>query len=66
MIHVDAVRRPAPAYPDRGLSAFPDPITAAIDKESTGLLEGLGTMYEGYFVLTLTYLPPVVERTQID
>ena len=67
MIHVDAVRRPAPAYAERGLSAFPDAITAAIDEERRRLFEGLGTMYEGYFVLTLTYLPPLLnERKFIE
>jgi type IV secretory pathway VirB4 component len=60
MIHIDAVRRPAPVYAERGLSAFPDAITAAIDEERRRLFEELGTMYEGYFVLTVTYLPPLL------
>ena len=58
MIHVDAVRRPAPHYPERGLSHFPDPVTAAMDEERRQLFENIGTMYEGYFVLTLTWYPP--------
>lgn len=62
MIHVDAVRRPAPSYPARGLSHFPDPISAAIDEERRRLFERLGTMYEGYFVLTLTWFPPVLAQ----
>jgi type IV secretion system protein VirB4 len=62
MIHVDAVRRPAPSYPDRGLSHFPDPVCAAIDEERRRLFEGLGTMYEGYFVLTVTYFPPLLAQ----
>ena len=67
MIHVDAVRRPAPTYSERGLSAFPDAITAAIDEERRRLFEELGTMYEGYFVLMLTYLPPLLnERKFIE
>ena len=67
MIHVDAVRRPAPTYAERGLSAFPDAITAAIDEERRRLFERLGTMYEGYFVLTVTYLPPLLnERKFIE
>ena len=67
MIHVDAVRRPAPSYSERGLSTFPDRITAAIDEERRTLFEGLSTMYEGYFVVTLTYLPPVLaERKFIE
>lgn len=67
MIHVDAVRRPAPAYSERELSHFPDPVTAAIDGERRQLFEGLSTMYEGYFVLTATYLPPILaERKFIE
>jgi len=62
MIHVDAVRRPAPHYPDRGRSHFPDPVCAAIDEERRRLFESLGTMYEGYFVLTVTYFPPLLAQ----
>ncbi|MBA4143566.1 MAG: VirB4 family type IV secretion/conjugal transfer ATPase [Nitrosospira sp.] len=62
MIHVDAVRRPAPHYPERGLSHFPDPVTTAIDEERRQLFERLGTMYEGYFVLTLTWFPPMLAQ----
>jgi type IV secretion system protein TrbE len=64
MVHVDAVRRPAPNYSDRGASHFPDPVTAAIDEERRQLFETLGTMYEGYFVLTVTYFPPVLAQTK--
>ncbi len=60
MVHIDAVRRPAPKYSDRGASEFPDPVTAAIDEERRRLFEGLGTMYEGFFVITMTWLPPVL------
>ncbi|KQM54688.1 conjugal transfer protein TrbE [Sphingomonas sp. Leaf208] len=60
MIHVDAPRRPAPNYSEPGLSHFPDPITAMIDEERRQLFEGLGTMYEGYFVITATYFPPML------
>lgn len=62
MVHVDAVRRPAPNYSDRGLSHFPDPISAAIDEERRRHFESLGTMYEGYFVLTVTYFPPLLAQ----
>ena len=64
MVHVDAVRRPAPNYSERNVSSFPDPISAAIDEERRNLFEGLGTMYEGYFVLTLTWFPPVLAQRQ--
>lgn len=62
MVHVDAVRREAPNYSARGVSHFPDAVTAAIDQERRQLFEGLGTMYEGYFVLTLTYFPPMLAQ----
>jgi type IV secretion/conjugal transfer VirB4 family ATPase len=67
MIHVDAVRRPAPEYPDAQRSHFPDPVSAAVDEERRRLFRGLGTMYEGYFVLSLTWFPPVLaERKFVE
>lgn len=62
MVHVDAVRRPAPNYSAKGVSHFPDAVSAAIDEERRRLFEGLGTMYVGYFVLTLTWFPPVLAQ----
>ena len=67
MIHVDAVRRPAPVYSEPGLSHFGDALTSAIDEERRRLFEGLGTMYEGYFVLVLTWFPPLLaERKFVE
>lgn len=60
MIHVDAVRRPAPNYSER--CTFPDPVSAAIDEERRRHFEGLGTMYEGFFVLTITWFPPALAQ----
>ncbi|HFK5876213.1 TPA: conjugal transfer protein TrbE [Legionella pneumophila] len=60
MIHVDAMRRTAPGYSARGYSHFPDPISMAVDEERRQLFEQLGTLYEGYFVITLTWYPPVL------
>ncbi|MBU5612655.1 VirB4 family type IV secretion/conjugal transfer ATPase [Geomonas azotofigens] len=65
MIHVDAVRRPAPRYSERSLSHFPDPVSQAIDEERRRLFERLGTMYEGYFVLTVTYFPPLLAQAKL-
>lgn len=62
MMHVDAVRRPVPRYPAPARSHFPDAVSAAIDEERRRLFESLGTMYEGYFVLTLTWFPPVLAQ----
>ena len=61
MIHVDAVRRPAPNYP-LGPVPFSVPVCEAIDEERRRLFEGLGTMYEGYFVLSVTYFPPLLAQ----
>ncbi len=62
MIHIDAVRRPSPKYSNRQVSSFPDPISAAIDEERRRFFEGLDTMYEGYFVLTVTWFPPALAQ----
>jgi len=62
MLHVDAVRLPAPRYAQAGLSHFPDPVSAAIDEERRRLFERLGTMYEGYFILSLSYFPPLLAQ----
>jgi type IV secretion system protein TrbE len=67
MIHVDSVRRPASTYPSENLSYFPDEITKAIDNERRDIFENLGVMYESYFVLTITWLPPLlVERKFVE
>ncbi|TWI62556.1 type IV secretion system protein VirB4 [Pseudoduganella lurida] len=64
MVHVDAVRRPAPGYMEPARSYFPDPVSAAIDEERRRLFERIGTMYEGYFVLSLTYFPPLLAQSR--
>ena len=62
MIHVDAVRRPANKYSSKSDSYFTDKLTAAIDEERRQFFNGLGEMYEGYFILTVTYLPPILAQ----
>ena len=62
MLHVDAVRQPAPSYGPR--IAFPDPITAAIDEERRRFFEQRGAVYEGYFVVSVTYLPPALAESK--
>ena len=64
MVHVDAVRRNAPNYSDPGLSHFPDVITLAIDEERRRYFNSLGTMYEGFFVITVTYFPPLLAQSK--
>jgi type IV secretion system protein TrbE len=60
MIHADAVRKPAPKYSPPEMSHFPDPVSAAIDEERRRFFEGMDTMYEGQFILTVTWFPPVL------
>jgi type IV secretion system protein TrbE len=58
MLHVDAVRTPVEVYSARGLSHFPDRVSAAIDEERRGLFAQRGVAYESRFVLCVSYLPP--------
>ncbi|HCJ4394768.1 TPA: conjugal transfer protein TrbE [Legionella pneumophila] len=62
MIHVDAIRRAAPGYSERDASHFPDPVSKAVDEERRQLFENMGTLFEGYFVITLTWYPPVLAQ----
>jgi len=62
VLHIDAVRRVATNYSDKAASHFHDPITEAIDEERRRLFESIGTLYEGYFVLTATYFPPLLAQ----
>ena len=62
VLHIDAVRRVATNYSDKSASHFPDLVTEAIDEERRRLFESIGTMYEGYFVLTATYFPPLLAQ----
>jgi type IV secretion system protein TrbE len=62
MVHVDAIRLAAPGYSDRDASYFPDDVSLAVDEERRSLFEEIGTLYEGYFVMTLTWYPPVLTQ----
>ncbi len=62
MIHVDAIRRAAPGYSEQSVSYFPDPVSKAVDEERRQYFESIGTLYEGYFVITLTWYPPVLAQ----
>jgi len=57
MVHIDAVN-----YPKAANSSFPDPICAAIDNERRQYFQSLGVMYDGYFVLSLTYFAPHIAQ----
>ncbi|HAT1905713.1 conjugal transfer protein TrbE [Legionella pneumophila] len=62
MIHVDAIRRAAPSYSEQSASYFPDPVSKAADEERRQYFEGIGALYEGYFIITLTWYPPVLAQ----
>jgi type IV secretion system protein VirB4 len=64
MFHIDAIRRPCPNYIERGFSHFRDPVSAAIDEERREYFEGQGTLYEGCFVLVVTWFPAVVAQAK--
>lgn len=62
MVHVDAVRRAAPGYNEGTQSHFPDALSAAVDEERRRHFERLGTLYEGFFILTVTWLSMPIEN----
>ena len=64
MLHIDCVRHPAPNYSPRADSAFPDPICAAIDEERRHLFENMGALFEGRFILTATWYPPMLAQAK--
>jgi len=56
MFHVDAVRRPAVAYP---AGHFPDPVSQAIDDERRSAYAAHASrQFETTYALVATYLPP--------
>ena len=62
MLHVTSTREEAAGYPARGLSHFPDPVTAAIDEERRRKFETRGQMYQSQFTLVVTWLPPALTQ----
>jgi type IV secretion/conjugal transfer VirB4 family ATPase len=62
MVHFDAVRQQAPSYSAKNASHFSDKVSLAIDEERRRFFESLGTLYEGYFVLTVTWFPPLLAQ----
>ena len=64
MIHIDAVRRPTANYFARGTSHFPDWLSAAMDAERRRFFERRGLTYEGHFVLTVTWFPPLLAQSK--
>lgn len=65
MLNIDAVRRPEPVYCDPQDSSFPDPVSWAIDEERRRFFKRRGAVYDGYFVLTLTWLPASLTESKL-
>jgi len=60
-LFVEAQRRvaaPAPA------SAFPEPLSALVERERRAAFQATGTHFESFYFLTLLYLPPPESRHQ--
>lgn len=66
MVHVDAVRVPTPSYSPADYSHFPDVISKAIDEERRRLFDEIGLLYEGRYVLTLTWFPPLLAEQKFQ
>jgi type IV secretion system protein VirB4 len=64
MLHIDAIRIAAPSYSAKGLSCFPDKISAAIDEERRRYFEKNGNVFETAHVLTATFYPPVLAQAK--
>lgn len=64
MLHVDAARRPAQNYSRADASEFPDAISEAIDEERRRYFESRGAVYEGFFIATVTYFPPMLAQAK--
>ncbi len=65
MAHIDCTREPARGYPEPSASFFPDAITQRIDEERRQQFQAEGGHYESYYVLTLTYLPPLMRHSKL-
>lgn len=64
MFHIDAVRQPSERYIQKGQSRFSHWLPALADEERRRFFEKQGDLYEGYFVLSVTFLPPLLAQTK--
>lgn len=60
-VFVEAVRRPAGAYP---VSRFPDPLSWLVDEERRAAFEEVGSHFESAYRFTLLFLPPPETRAR--
>jgi type IV secretion system protein VirB4 len=62
-IFVEAQRMPAERYP---LSAFPDPVSALVDRERAEQFAEEGAHFESAYFLTLQWLPPAEDAARAE
>lgn len=67
MVQLDSPRKETMRYIAAQSCHFADPVTAAIDEERRQLFERRGAVFDGFFVLTVTYLPqPVAAKRMME
>ena len=64
MIQADAIRKPAPGYPEVGF--FPDPTSRLIDQERRGHYESGEATFESLYAFTASYLPPPEMQSRLS
>ncbi|HEX8421640.1 MAG TPA: conjugal transfer protein TrbE, partial [Sphingomonas sp.] len=62
-VFVEAQRLPARDYPE---SAFPDPVSALVDRERLEQFREEGTHFESGYYLTLAWLPPAEDAARAE
>ncbi|MBB3356255.1 MULTISPECIES: conjugal transfer protein TrbE [unclassified Novosphingobium] len=62
-IFVEAARDPARGYPD---DAFPDPVSALVERERAAQFAEHGAHFESRYYLTLTWLPPAEDAARAE
>lgn len=65
MLHIDAVRRESADYPAANRSHFPDRMSRAIETERRRFFTSTATMYETYFIITVTWRPPALAEQKL-
>ncbi len=63
MWHVTSTRTESSDYPKN--SAFPDAVSRAVEDERRAQYEAEGNHYENDYILTFTYLPPVLIKGRV-
>jgi type IV secretion system protein TrbE len=62
---IDAARIPAPGYPEREQSHFPDPVTTLIDEERRRQFRREGGHFETECAMLISYLPPLRRKQRL-